>query len=113
MTHLSSTSINLLSLPLASCNQNHSELNLIKMAQAHQEQEAKYQSVFGPTMLDETQLDNDYCSRSEAHPTHPSQGLDIVQARDDLEMNIYEDRSNLQENLFDWQAGAKEETSKM
>lgn len=52
ITHLSSTSINLISLPLAPTLQNHSELNLIKMAQAHQEQEAKFQSVFGSTLLD-------------------------------------------------------------
>lgn len=52
ITHLSSTSINLLSLPLSPHIPNHSELNLIKMAQAHQEQEAKFQTTFGSTLLD-------------------------------------------------------------
>lgn len=64
ITHLSSTTIDLLTLPPSPQHQTHSELNLIKMAQAHEEQELRFHSIFEATQLDCPQLDLEDCSHS-------------------------------------------------
>ena len=51
-------------------------MQLNKMAEAHQEQENKFISIFGQPLLDYHEVEHEHYSQSEAPPTHPSNGPD-------------------------------------
>ena len=52
-------------------------------------------------MLDEGQLEEESYCHSEAYPTHPSQGSDILHNKELLPLSLYEDRSHLHDHLFE------------
>lgn len=69
----------MLCLPFSSAPTPRSEQILFQMTQAYHEQEQKFQSTFGPSMLDLTEVEHEHYSHSEAQPTHPSNGPDLPQ----------------------------------
>lgn len=58
LEYLSAASIAMLCLPLSPAPAPKSEHNLFQMAQAHSEQEQKFNAMFGPSMLDLTEVEH-------------------------------------------------------
>ena len=80
--YLSSASISMLCLPPSPPNPKKSDKTLQRMALAHHEQENKFQSIFGQSMPDLTELEQEHSSHSEAPPTHPSNGQETNPMKD-------------------------------
>ena len=100
--YLSQASISMLCLPSSPPNSKRSENNLQRMAMAHEDQENKFQSIFGHSMLDLTEIEHEHYSHSEPPPTHPSYGQEAHSLKEDLHLHLYEEHSHMMhESLFE------------